>query len=48
MCSARYWRAGASQPAGSDVSRYIGIYTRRMHGIGGERERSNYIEKECS
>ena len=39
-------RAGASQPsrtAGSDLSIYIGIYTRRMHGIVGERERSNCV-----
>ena len=44
------WRAGASQPsriAGSDFSiiyigRYI-YYTRRMHGIVGERERSNCV-----
>ena len=58
MCSARYWRAGASQPsrtAGSDFSIYIYIYiyigidiyiyiyTRRMHGIVGERERSNCV-----
>ena len=48
MCSARYWRAGASQPSrtsGSDFSIYIyiGIYTRRMHGIVGERERSNCV-----
>ena len=50
MCSACYWRAGASQPsptAGSDFSIYIyiyiGIYTRRMHGIVGERERSNCV-----
>ena len=56
MCSARYWRAGASQPSrtsGSDFSiyiyiyiyiyRYMGIYTRRMHGIVGERERSNCV-----
>ena len=43
MCSAR---AGASQPSrtsGSDFSIDIGIYTRRMHGIVGERERSNCV-----
>ena len=26
MCSARYWRAGASQPSGSDFSIYRYIY----------------------
>ena len=39
-------RAGASQPsrtAGSDFSIYIGRYTGRMHGIVGERERSNCV-----
>ena len=45
-----YLRAGASQPSrtsGSDlyIYIYIGIiiYTRRMHGIVGERERSNCV-----
>ena len=36
MCSARYWRAGASQPSrtsGSDFSIYIYIYIYRYMGI---------------
>ena len=43
MCSARYWRAGASQPSRSDFYIWVYIYTRRMRGIVGERERANLV-----